>query len=218
LSAGQLADLEHQKQLQDQAANEALAARGIWSSGIAQRDDALRTDDYNRARMNALGNAAAQRYSMQSAEQQALNQYGLNRANSANAFNVGQADSANSFNLQNSAAQNQYGLNRANSANAFNVGQADSANTYGLNRSNAMTQANLANASNLNQFNLGNASAKNQYNLNAAGAANTFNTNQQGQKYTAGWAPLNYLANIWNGTTGQVSGSNSFGQSIGFSL
>ena len=61
---------------------------------------------------------------------------------------------------------------------------------------------------------LSDLNAKNNYNLNAAKSANDFNTAQQGQKYTAGWAPLNYLANTWNGTTGQVSGSNSFGQGI----
>ena len=58
------------------------------------------------------------------------------------------------------------------------------------------------------------ATAQNAYNLAGAESANNFNVTNANNSYQAGWQPLQYLAGLWNGTSGQTSGSSSFGQSI----
>jgi hypothetical protein len=58
----------------------------------------------------------------------------------------------------------------------------------------------------------------NAYNLNAAQNANNFNVTNANNAYQSGWQPLEYLRNLWNGTSGQTSGSSSFGQGLEFNV
>lgn len=58
------------------------------------------------------------------------------------------------------------------------------------------------------------ATAQNAYNQNAADSANNFNVTNTNNAYQAGWQPLQFLQGLWNGTSGQTSGSSSFGQSL----
>jgi hypothetical protein len=58
------------------------------------------------------------------------------------------------------------------------------------------------------------ATAQNAYNLTGAQNANNFNVTNANNAYQAGWTPLEYLRNLWSGTSGQTSGSSSFGQSL----
>ena len=81
--------------------------------------------------------------------------------------------------------------------------QAQQASDDSFKAQYAQNGANSANAAaNLNQQN--------------ANAQNTFNLANAGQVNQSNWAPLNYLAGIWNGTGGQTSSGESSG--FNFSL
>lgn len=60
--------------------------------------------------------------------------------------------------------------------------------------------------------------SRNAYDLAAANAANAFNQSNVQNRFSAGWAPLNYLSGLWSGTGGQVGGSSTFGQSLNMSI
>lgn len=60
--------------------------------------------------------------------------------------------------------------------------------------------------------------AENNYNQTAAKEANTYNQTNTQNQFSAGYAPLNYLSNLWNGTAGTVGGSSTFGQGLAFNI
>ena len=49
----------------------------------------------------------------------------------------------------------------------------------------------------------------NTYNLNAATAKNAYAADQASQQYNAGWAPLNYLKDLYNQSGGTISSGSS---------
>ena len=53
----------------------------------------------------------------------------------------------------------------------------------------------------------------NNYNMAQAAMVNDFNANQAAQQYASNWAPLNYLAGVYNGTGGAISNSSGGGTS-----
>lgn len=113
------------------------------------------------------------------------------------------------YDLQSGENQNlnQYGLSTALMENASNQSNAASQNQYGLSSAQMANSANQTNAAN-----------QNQYSLSAANAANTYNQSNAQNQFSAGWAPLNYLSSLWQGTGGQVGGSSTFGQSLNLSV
>lgn len=129
------------------------------------------------------------------------------------------------------AATQRYGMEQTDlqNLNAYNAAKAAAEtqnNQYNVGQMNAWRQAanqllnsfNQTESASRNTWNMNNTKNMNDYNLTAAAAANAFNTDQQAKNYTAGWAPLNYLANIWGGTAGNTSGSNTFGQRAAFEI
>lgn len=55
----------------------------------------------------------------------------------------------------------------------------------------------------------------NTYNTTNAQNANNFNMTNAQNRFTSGWAPLEYLRKLWDGTSGSTSGSSSAGQGFG---
>lgn len=91
LLQGNVAGLDYAKAQDTSKLNDSLAKRGVWSSGMAQKAINDLDNSYAPAYAQAGANATQQRYNLQSGENQALNQYGLNSAQMANQFNSAQA-------------------------------------------------------------------------------------------------------------------------------
>jgi hypothetical protein len=77
--------------LQRQGVNQDAADRGIWSSGLAMQAQTDLSEALAPQYASIGSGATQQRYALQSAEQQALNQYAIDDATKRNAFNVNQA-------------------------------------------------------------------------------------------------------------------------------
>lgn len=186
------AGLDRQRAEDLKAQEESLAARGIWSSGLAERDaNDLRSkyaDTYDRAR----GEAQQLRYNTQLAEQQALNTQDTTRNQNANTYGLETNKTQNAFNqalnaimLDKLKAESDNKLSVSNAENTYNLSAADKQMAY----ANAQAQQ-----------------LQNQ---------NKFNQDDAQLAYQSAWQPLNYLMNLWNATKGQVSGSNGFNFGIG---
>lgn len=85
------APLQRAEMLQRQGVDQSAADRGIWSSGLAMEAQNQLTEALAPQYASIGAGATAQRYAMQSAEQQALNQAAINDAAQRNAFNTEQA-------------------------------------------------------------------------------------------------------------------------------
>ncbi|MDD2898996.1 MAG: hypothetical protein PHI31_09815 [Desulfuromonadaceae bacterium] len=204
-----------------------MADRGIYASGIgAQSKNRTFARDYLPQINAATAEAIAQRYGLESGDNNATNGFNLSRASNLtsanltqsaaeNAFNTAAAERANAIALANAAATNQMNqfnaagqnTNAATNAAAVNQGrQFDAAATNGF----TLDAANSANT-----FNLADSAQNNQFNLAEAEAANKAKQIAAQTQYDAQWRPLDYAAGIWNGTGGQTSSSSSFGMNMG---
>lgn len=54
----------------------------------------------------------------------------------------------------------------------------------------------------------------NQFALSSSGLENQFNQTNAQNRFSSGWAPLNYLSSIYSGTAGNVGGTNTFGANL----
>lgn len=226
-----------QSQTEDQQAlDDQMAARGLYSSGLALRAMNDLNSKYSTQEQAAISDALNQRYNLQTAEQQALNNYGLNSSNQSNQFSLAnagmlnegdlaRANAANQFYMSQNAMINDANTARTGASNQFNLANAQMYNTGTLDRANAANQFNLSNTGMLNEGDLARANAANQFNLNnytaqqqanlaTAGAQNTWNADQTQKSFDAQWRPYDYLQGLWNGTGGSVSSSTGGGWSI----
>lgn len=186
------AGLGRQEQVWRKAADEDLAKRGIYSSGVAARTQNDITERLAPQYQQAAAEAANQRYNLQSNELGQLNQFAQNRANQANTFQLSDA-----------AQNNQYALARADQGNSFRMADANRLDNYGADQYRQLNAWNQADAASANNFNLTDSQAR-----------NAFNTEQAKQQYESQWRPADYKAGLWNGTGGIVSSSSGGGWSI----
>lgn len=188
------------------AADEDLARRGIWSSGIAARNQNDITDSLSKYYTQAGADAATQRYGAQQADINAFNQLNLGYYNTdvQNATANKQIDTSYDLGLRNNAlgyytANNQYDLGlRGAATNQYQAetGRQQTANNYALGQG---------------QLDLGYLTQNDNYAIQQAQAANTAAAQQAQAAWQAQWDPATYLAGLWNGTGGVISsgtGSN----------
>lgn len=99
LTDGYTAPLDYAKAKDTQNMNDSMAARGLWSSGLADKAilnnvDAVYAPQYAKAGADAT-NA---RYGLQSAENQMLNNYNTQNSGAQNTFNLQNATATDSSN------------------------------------------------------------------------------------------------------------------------
>lgn len=131
------------RQREDESkANESLAKRGIWSSGIAERDLNDIREGYSAQEQAAINEAIAQRYGLQQADYAQANQFALANAQMKNQTALANASNQNAWNQ----SANQYALSRAALLNQYNQAQDNYANQFNLAKASAQQQAALTNA------------------------------------------------------------------------
>lgn len=109
------------RQREDESkANESLAKRGIWSSGIAERDLNDIREGYSAQEQAAINEAIAQRYGLQQADYAQANQFALADAQMKNQIALANASNQNAWNQ----FANQYAQAQDNYANQFNLAKA----------------------------------------------------------------------------------------------
>ena len=202
--ASRMAPLQQAMAAQYQMTDQEMADRGIYASGIgSQAKERIFTRDYLPQINSAAADSVAQRYGLESGDN-----------NATNSFNLGRANTLNTANLQQSSNQN-----------AFNTSAAERANTVALANAAATNQSNQFNAAATNTVALANAAAtnqSNQFNAAATNQSNQFNSGGQTAadaaaaqaEYDAEWRPLEYAQGLYNGTGGSVTSSSGSGWSI----
>jgi hypothetical protein len=181
-----------QKEIDAKNVDAQLAKRGLYSSGIAIDAQNDLNERYIPQINAAASEASAQRYGLQSGENQGVNQFVLSNTGMLNEGDFQRAQSENQFNQTNDQQENAFNLNQSAAENAWR----------------------RANATDTNQFNLQKAAGQTQTSQAQAGAENTFNTDQAEKQYNAKWRPLDYLQGVWNGTGGSISSSTGGGWSV----
>lgn len=217
LTQGYLAPVLAQLAKDTLAKDEELAARGIYTSGLADRSQSVLRGEYAPSITNAAAQATNQRYSLQSAEQQMLNNYALQRAAAANQANQFNAGGLNSFNLANNNTQNSFNLSQDAQRAAlaqFNAAQGNAYNVNAGNAENAWRQFNAQNANQMAQFNAQNANQIAQFN---AGQGNAYNTNIGNQQTGVNLANADALSenSQFNAGQGNAYNQNIYNQQMG---
>jgi hypothetical protein len=72
--------MEKQQKLAMEGINQNAAKRGIWSSGLVMQDENDQKDNYNAQLRTAAAQASAQRYGLESGDNNATNNYNLSKS------------------------------------------------------------------------------------------------------------------------------------------
>lgn len=218
--------LDQAVELRNQDINQEMSDRGLWSSGMPIQQQAKEfRDNFAPLYLKAAQDAAAQRYALESGDNQNINsantQMGIARGQYGTQASIANANNDAGYKTALMNSINQYNQNQNNQLNQYNLAAAGMANDYGLNSANALNNYNLQNADSANRFNLANTgndlsrfSSLAGLTAQEAAMQNQFNLNNAGQTYQSQWTPLEYLANLYGGT----GGTNSSQSSGGFQL